>query len=50
MNMDVEKLSLDNVKEVMDRVREAVRRGTIEGVQLAVTLKNVADRNSNLAV
>jgi hypothetical protein len=50
INFSVEKLGMDNLKEVMLQLTEAVRRGTSEGVQLARVLQVTADKNSNLAV
>jgi hypothetical protein len=49
-NFDIEELSLENVDAVMVRIYEALRRSTVESVQLAVMMNNVATKNSNLAV
>ena len=46
----IESLAIDNVQVVMSKIYEAVRRGTVEGVQLAVALQNTANKNSGLAV
>jgi len=50
VNFDMDKLSVDNVDAVMSKMYEKLRQATIEGVQLAVQMKLVADKNSNLAV
>jgi hypothetical protein len=50
INFSVDRLGMDNLREVMLQLTEAVRRGTSEGVQLARTLQVTAERNSNLAV
>lgn len=50
VNFDVDRLSVDNVDAIMDRMYEKVRQGTVEGVQLAVAMRNVGEKNSGLAV
>ena len=49
VNFDIDKLSVDNIDAVMIAIRERIRQGTIEGIQLALQLQRTADRNSNLA-
>ena len=50
VNIDVEKFGLENVNEIMNDIADAVRQGTTEGIQLALSIKNASDANSNLAV
>lgn len=50
VNIDVSKLSVDNIQVVMLEITERVRQGTVEGVQMALALNNSIDRNSKLAV
>lgn len=49
-NFDISKLSTDNVDAVMLGIYEKLRQATIEGVQMAVAMRNLAERNSSLAV
>jgi flagellar biosynthesis GTPase FlhF len=49
VNIDITRLSIDNVGTVMNEITERVRRGVVEGTQLALALKNSADKNANLA-
>ncbi len=49
VNFSADTLSVDNVDAVMKKMYEKLRQGTIEGVQLAIQMKSVSDKNSNLA-
>jgi hypothetical protein len=48
-NFDIASLSVENVDAVMQRIYEGLRRGTIEGIQMALEIQRTADRNSSLA-
>ena len=50
VNFDVESLSTENVDMVMRKIYEKLRQATIEGVQLAVAMKNTAAKYGGMAV
>ena len=50
INFQPDKLSIDNVDIVMQKMYEKTRQATIEAVQLAVASSNLAAKNSTLAV
>jgi len=48
-NFNVDKISADNLNEVMRLMAEKVRQGSIEGVQLGLSLQAASDKNSGMA-
>jgi hypothetical protein len=48
-NFNVDKISADNLNEVMRQMAEKVRQGSIEGVQLGLSLQAASDKNSGMA-
>lgn len=49
-NIQFDKLAIDNIDFVMRQITERVRQGTNEGIQMAVTVLNLANKKSQLAV
>ncbi len=50
VNIDVDKLDIENVDLIIRNIADAVRQGTTDGVQLAISLQQAAAANPNLAV
>lgn len=50
VNLPVDHLDLSNVEVVARRLAEFVRSGVSDGINLAVTMKNVGDKNATRAV
>jgi hypothetical protein len=49
LNLNTGPITTDNVNGTLRKIAEAAREGTYEAVQLAISLRNAADRNSRLA-
>jgi uncharacterized protein with von Willebrand factor type A (vWA) domain len=50
VNFSTEHVDLQEVDSILRRLSDAVRRGTTEGVQLALAVQRTADRNLQLAI
>ncbi len=50
VNFQAESFDLSESRALLQRLAEEVRRGTVEGIQFAVSVRNAGDRNSSLAV
>lgn len=50
VNFSTEHVDLQEVDSIMRRLADSVRRGTTEGVQLALAVQRTADRNLQLAI
>lgn len=50
VNFSAETFDLSEARTLLQRLADEVRRGTVEGIQFAVSVKNQGDKNAALAV